>query len=367
MLTSGHSDQVDIDPHSNKRGFLIVNTGSPDSPDKASVRRYLSEFLSDPYVMDTPWLLRMLILHLVILPRRPARSAKLYSKIWTPQGSPLIEISRSFTEKLKLHFNAISDSEIPVVRMAMRYGSPSIKNAMDKMAGEGISRITIFPAFPQFADATITSILTEVKRIARRYQNIKIDYIPSFFDNDLYIKSLSSLINTELSELKEKKGFVPDKILYTFHGLPERQLKKIDVDGKCLTSGCCKDSARASRGCYRAQCFRTAEQLARNIELKLDPIVSFQSRMGRIPWIGPHTEDILKELPASGIRRVAVVAPSFIADCLETLEEIAMGGREIFMSAGGEEYEYIPALNTSELWIQSVSKLLTEGPVHQLS
>ena len=341
-----------------KKGILLVNTGSPDAPTKKAVRRYLKEFLSDPRVMDAPFLIRKAVLYLIILPFRPKRSAALYQKIWTDRGSPLIAIGQEFAEKLQKELDRV-ESGIYRVRLAMRYGHPSLEMAMEAFRREKVDEILLVPLFPQNAEATTGSIVARVREIlSRRKGSPDLKVLPPFYHRNEFLDPLADSLKSGLARLKEE-GFEPDGILFSYHGLPERQIKKNDATGICLTEGCCDHPDSAVSGCYRAQCHATTGAILERVDLPTDAILTtFQSRMGRIPWIGPHTDEILKNRNRYRFERVLILAPAFVADCLETLEELQIQARETFLQAGGKDLRYLPALNAGERWVRSFAGLI---------
>jgi ferrochelatase len=334
-----------------KTGVLLVNLGTPDSPDVRDVRRYLREFLSDPRVIDIPPIPRWLLLNLVILPFRPKQSAAAYAKIWTKLGSPL-----------RVHGDALRDAVARrlgddfVVVLAMRYRKPPISDAIDHLAAVGVDRFVVLPLFPQYSLAATRSAVDAVEQhLARIGNDAPVDIIDAFYDDPGFIQAFASVARPRLD------AFRPDHVLFSYHGLPERQVRATDASGAhCLASDrCCDTITAVNRNCYRAHCFATTRLLAR--ELGLDAAahsLSFQSRLGRTPWITPYTDVVLPELAAKGIKRIAIVCPSFVADCLETLEEIAIRGREQWAELGGESLELVPSLNSEPAWIDAVVAMI---------
>jgi ferrochelatase len=334
-------------------GVLLVNLGTPDAPQPAEVRRYLREFLSDPRVLDIAPLARWLLLNLVILPTRPARSAEAYRKIWRPDGSPLLVHSRDLTDRVRA---ALPD--LPV-ELAMRYGSPSIAAGLAALRARGCDRVVVFPLYPQYAASSTGSTAEAVYRAAAALWNTPyITVVPPFYADPHFIDAFVAVGAPQLAE------FRPDHVLYSFHGLPERHMHKSDLSGAhCLRDDhCCDRIVDANRHCYRAQCHATARALT--ARLGLDPAsttISFQSRLGRAVWIRPYTDIVLPELARRGIKRVAVFCPAFVADCLETLEEIGIRAEEDFKQAGGEALRLVPSLNASPAWVDAVVHLIREA------
>ena len=330
------------------RGLLLINLGSPDAPTTPDVRRYLRQFLSDPRVIDISPLGRWLLLNLIILPFRPAKSAAAYQKIWTPAGSPLLVHSRHLTEKVQA---ALGDGW--KVELAMRYGRPSIPDALERLATT-TDRIVVFPLYPQYAASSTGSSVEEVFRAAsERWVVPPLTTVGDFYDDPGFLDAFAAVGAPILAD-----GY--DHVLFSFHGLPERQIRKCDATGRhCLVRpDCCDHVAEVNRSCYRAQCFATAGAIARRLALPAERYgVSFQSRLGRTPWIRPHTDVVLPELAAAGKKRVAVFCPAFVADCLETVEEIGIRGKESFAAAGGETLTLVPSLNDSPRWVETVAAL----------
>ena len=325
-------------------GVLLLNIGSPDAPTAWSVRRYLREFLSDPRVLDLPAPVRWLLLYGVILPRRPRTSAAAYATVWTAKGSPLIEHTLDLAAAMERGLEK-RRPETFSVQVAMRYGRPSIGAALDEFERLGVRRILVLPLYPQFATSSVGSALAAVYTdLSRRWNSPAVEVLPPFFDEPGYLTVLERSLSASL------RGRDFDHLLFSFHGLPERHIRKSDRSGRCLESGCCDAPQAANSYCYRAQCFTTARLTAEAMGITPDMwSVSFQSRLGRTPWIRPFTDERLLELGRQG-RRLVTAAPSFTADCLETLEELADRGGRSFLEAGGKEYTYLPCLNSDPLW-----------------
>jgi ferrochelatase len=332
-------------------GLLLINLGTPDAPETGAVRRYLREFLSDPRVIDISPIGRFLLLNLVILPFRPARSAEAYRKIWTDRGSPLLFHSRDLTERVRERLGAGWH-----VELAMRYGAPSIAAAMERFRQAGVDRIVVFPLFPQYAASSTGSAVEAVFHAASRQWNVpRLSVIEDFYDDPGMIDAFAAQGRPVIDELRA------DHVLFSFHGLPERQVQKSDDTGRhCLIAeDCCARITTANRNCYRAQCFATARLLAERLGLASDGYtVCFQSRLGRVPWIQPYTDHVLDQLAAAGKKRLAVFCPAFVADCLETVEEIGIRAREQFRAAGGEDLALVPSLNSSPPWADAVVALV---------
>jgi ferrochelatase len=333
---------------------LLVTLGSPSSPRIGDVRRYLREFLSDPRVLDIPRAARWLLLNLVILPFRPRKSAAAYAQIWSDEGSPLLVHSRALRD-------GVAKSLGPgfAVELGMRYGAPSIADALERLAETGVEGIIVVPLYPQYAAASTGSTLAKVFRLAAASWNIpEIQTLGPFYAHSGFISALAAVAKPGLD------AFRPDYVLLSYHGLPERQIRKSDIAGRqCLeTPDCCKTIGATNRFCYRAQCFATSRALAAALELSPDDYdLAFQSRLGRTPWIRPHTDVVLPQLAARGIRRLAVICPSFVADCVETLEEIGIRARTQWREVGGEELLLVPCINAHPAWVETLAQMVREA------
>lgn len=333
--------------------LLLVNLGSPASTEVADVRRYLNQFLMDPYVIDLPWPLRRLLVSLILI-KRPAASAHAYASIWWDEGSPLIVLSRRLQQAMQAHWTR------GPVELAMRYGEPSIETSLQHLAEQGVREVTLAPLYPQFADSTTTTVIEETKRVLReRGLKLRLSILPPFFEQAEYLDALAASAKPYLEQ-----PF--DHLLLSFHGLPERHLHKLDPSGHCLKGAdCCRTaSAEVLACCYRAQCLRSAELFAARLGLQPQQwSVSFQSRLGRAKWIEPYTETRLDELVAQGVKKLLVMCPAFVADCIETLEEIGDRGREQFVAAGGESLQLVPCLNDHPDWAAALKTLCERAPL----
>ncbi len=337
-----------------RQGLLLVNLGTPDAPETGAVRRYLREFLFDPRVLDIPAPLRWGLLELLILPTRPARSAQAYRKVWTEAGSPLLVHGRALAAQLA---HALGPQW--VVELGMRYGNPSLASALEKLAAAGARTITLLPLYPQYASSSTGSTLERVQQLSGAAWNVPaLRVVQPFFDHPAFLDAWVEVARPVLAQAQ------PDHVLFSFHGLPERQVLKSDVSGKhCLQSaGCCDVAVPENRWCYRAQCFSTARSLAGRLGVKAEDFtVSFQSRLGRTPWLKPYTDLLLPELVQKGVRRLAVLCPAFVADCLETLEEIGIRAQQDFLRAGGESLTLVPSLNAHPAWVRALVQMVREG------
>jgi ferrochelatase len=332
-------------------GALLINLGTPNSPRVSHVRRYLREFLSDPLVLDMPAMQRWLLLNLVIHPFRPRRSARAYAKVWMPEGSPLLVHGRALRDRLA---EKLGDEY--VVELAMRYGKPSIPAALERLSAADLARIVVLPLFPQYSTATAGSTLARLEGSVAAVADLPpIDSVGPFYQAPGFISAFAAVARPRLD------AFRPDFVLFSFHGLPERQLLGADRTGHhCLASEvCCDTLGDVNRDCYRAQCFATARALAAALELGAEAhSVAFQSRLGRTPWIGPHTDRVLPQLAQRGVKRLAVISPSFVADCLETLEEIGIRARAQWLALGGEDLSLVPSLNAHPAWVAAVADMI---------
>ncbi len=316
-----------------RTAVLLVNLGTPDEPTAPALRRHLAEFLSDPRVVEiSPRFVWWFILHGVILRTRPKQSAAKYATVWMPEGSPLAVWTARQAAALGTQLAARGHDVL--VRHAMRYGNPSIATVMDQLRTEGATRVLVLPAYPQYAAATTASISDKVLQwstAARRMPELR--FINEYHDDPGYIAALAARLRTHWAE--HGRG---DKLVLSFHGVPERSLLLGDP--------------------YHCQCHKTARLLADALGLPRDQvIVTFQSRFGKAKWLEPYTEPTLEKLAAEGLKRVDVMCPGFVADCLETLEEIAQEAREAFLAAGGERFDYVPCLNDDAAWIDALASL----------
>lgn len=311
------------------------------------MRSYLRQFLSDPKVIDIPAVARFLLLNFLILPFRPRKTSAAYAKIWTDQGSPLIVYSQHLQAGLEAELNRRRPG-VYKVRLAMRYGQPDVRTALEAFENDGVGRILVLPLYPQYATSSYGSALADLyQAAAERWNTPPLEVLPPFFDEPGYITVLAGSL---LAALGQKKI---DHFLFSFHGLPERHIQKSGGAQHCLQSlDCCERPGNQQLlYCYRAQCYQNARLTAAAMGLAEGSwSVSFQSRLGRTPWVRPFTDERLRELAASGLR-IATAAPSFTADCLETLEELAMAGKDDFLAGGGKEFTYLPCLNADPAWV----------------
>lgn len=331
------------------KAVLLVNLGSPDSPSVPDVRRYLNEFLMDGRVIDTAWPLRRLIVGMILI-NRPKESAHAYQSVWTKEGSPLVVTSKNTQKLLQARV------QVPV-ELAMRYQNPSVPDVVKKLAGQGVTELLLIPLFPHYAMSSYeTAVVWVQENIAKLAPQMKLKVRKPYYDSPDYISALGAVAAPAL-----KTDY--DHLLFSFHGIPERHLRKSDPTKQhCLTfDKCCEVKSPAHDFCYRHQCYQTAKSLASWCGLPKDKwSVSFQSRLGRDPWLKPYTDFELERLPKEGVKKLVVISPAFVADCLETIEEIGMRGRESFLEAGGESYTLIPCLNEHPAWISALENMVKE-------
>ncbi|MBU6400169.1 MAG: ferrochelatase [Verrucomicrobia bacterium] len=337
------------------KGVLLVNLGSPDSFAVRDVRRYLREFLMDERVIDTSFLSRFLVVNAFILPFRPRQTAEAYAKIWWPEGSPLIVISRRVQAELQRRVS------VPV-ELAMRYQNPSIETGLRRVLDRDVDDLLLVPLYPHYAMSSYETVVVKVREtLLRLAPATALTVQPPFYSDPRYVDAL-------VAAAADPLGGGYDHLLFSFHGVPERHLRKSDPTGfHCLASErCCVTPGPAQATCYRAHCFATVEAFVRHAGIPREKYsVAFQSRLGRDPWLKPYTDHELVRLASTGIRKLAVMCPSFVADCLETLEEIGLRGKESFLAAGGQQLTFIPCLNEHPRWLAALEAMVTdfvEGP-----
>jgi len=332
--------------------LLLVNLGSPASTSVADVRRYLNQFLMDPYVIDLPWPVRRLLVSLILI-KRPEQSAHAYASIWWDEGSPLVVLTRRLQAAMHAHWPH------GPVEVAMRYGQPALPEVLKRLAAQGVRKVTLAPLYPQFADSTVTTVIElATQTIAQHQLPLEMLVLQPFYDQPSYIDALVASARPYLQDDY-------DHLLLSFHGLPERHLKKLDPTGNhCFQSAdCCQQACANVRAvCYRSQCLASAAAFAKAMGIADGKwSASFQSRLGRAKWIEPYTETRLDELAKAGVKRLLVMCPAFVADCIETLEEIGDRGREQFIEAGGEELVLVPCLNDHPQWARTLARLCEEA------
>ncbi|MDO4228811.1 MAG: ferrochelatase [Capnocytophaga sp.] len=335
------------------KGVLLVNLGSPDSTEVEDVKQYLDEFLMDERVIDFPFVLRSFIVRGIILRSRPAKTAKAYKKIWWEEGSPLIVITKRLISKLQQQLS------LPM-EMAMRYGNPSIEYGLQQLKNKGVTDVLLLPLYPQYAMATTETIEVLAEKLVKtKFKEMKLTKFPAFYDRPEYIEALTKVTKSHL----EKYDF--DHLLFSYHGVPERHLYKTvkTKNHKKITDHqyCCQPNTEESKRCYRTHCFETTRQLVAQLGLEENQYSqSFQSRLGIDKWLEPFTSDKVVELAKSGVKKLAVITPAFVSDCIETLEEIEMEAGKEFLHNGGEEFKMIPCLNDDDMWVSALAKWIRQ-------
>lgn len=331
------------------KGILLVNLGSPKSTKVEDVKEYLDEFLMDEKVIDYRWFFRTLLVRGIILNTRPKKSAAAYETVWTDEGSPLIVI----TEKIQKKLQRLVD--VPV-EIGMRYAEPSIETGIRKLTEQGVTEVVLFPLYPQYAMSTTETVIEKAEDVRKKhFPDLKINYVQAFYNREIYIDCLAESIREKLPE-----NF--DALQFSYHGVPERHIYKTDPTNTCNLNDCCaRESNPSHQFCYRHQCYSVTEQVIKKLDLpKEKVIVTFQSRLGNDKWIEPYTDTTLENLGQRNIKNLAIVCPAFVSDCLETLEEISVEGKEQFLHGGGENFHYIPCLNDEDRWIEVVKTLCEE-------
>lgn len=325
-----------------KQAILLVNLGSPDSPNVPDVKKYLDEFLMDGRVIDAPYLLRAFLVKGIILNTRPKKSAQAYKSIWWEEGSPLIVLSERLQRKVE------EMSKLPI-GLGMRYGNPSIETGIADLAktNPDLEEFLLVPLYPHYAMSSYETVVVKAEEILKKkFPNLKMNVKKHFFDDEDYLDILSDSIQSALPEDY-------DHLLFSYHGIPERHIRKSDITkGHCLNNGeCCNTPSPAHEFCYRHQVFETTKSVVKRLNLPQEKYsTSFQSRLGKDPWLQPFTDFVINEMPAKGIKKLVVVCPAFVSDCLETIEEIGIEAREEFIKHGGEEFTLIPCLNENDSW-----------------
>jgi len=333
-----------------KKGVLLVNLGTPDSPKNSDVRKYLREFLTDKRVIDIPWLPRQLLVKGIIAPFRAPSSAKSYKEIWDDErGSPLLYHSQDLHKKVE---EKLGDGY--QVELAMRYQSPSINDALERLRGNNVDDITVLPLFPHYASASGGSVIDKVMEITGSWLTVpNIRFISSFYDHPKFIDAF-----VEKGQMFNHADY--DHVLFSYHGLPERHLRKSDTNNHCLQKeNCCGSICDNNKMCYSAQCHDTTRLLAERLGISPENYTTcYQSRLGKDPWVQPYTIKVLEELAHAGKKNLLVFSPAFVADCLETIFEIAVEYQEDFEKWGGEHVQMVESLNDSDTWVDCVIDLV---------
>ena len=332
-----------------KKGILLVNLGTPDAPTKSAVYRYLKQFLLDRRVIDYPWLRRNLLVRGLILPFRTGASTKLYQQLWTKNGSPL----KYYGEQLTNGVQKILGNDY-AVQLAMRYQKPSIKSGLNTLLSKQLSEIVVLPLFPQYASASTGSVYEEVMQVLSKKETIpNLRFINSFYD-------YPPMIDVFVENAQQYDFNQYDHILFSYHGLPERQLTKADNANHCLQSkDCCQQITANNQFCYSAQCYATTAAIVKKLGLQPHQYtVCFQSRLGK-KWIQPYTDKVIEQLAAKNAKRLLIFSPAFVADCLETTVEISLEYQEEFEKLGGEKVDLVESLNIHPKWVKGVADLVT--------
>jgi ferrochelatase len=329
-----------------KRGIILLNLGSPDSTEVKDVKKYLMEFLMDGRVIDYPYIFRLLLVGGIIAPFRAPKSAEAYKSVWTKDGSPLIVITKQLQQALQ----PLLDEPVEI---AMRYGNPSMESAYENLLRRvpELDEVIAIPLYPHYAMSSYETAVEHAKDVHKKQKySFKLSFVKPFYNEPHYINALTESIKPYLQQDY-------DQVLFSYHGLPQRHMTKADPTNRhCLkVENCCEVASVAHKTCYRHQCWTTTQLLSKNLTIPKEKVgFSFQSRLGQEEWLKPYTALRLEQLPKEGIKKLVILCPAFVSDCLETLEEIAIAGKESFLHAGGESFTVIPCLNTNPLWVQSL-------------
>jgi ferrochelatase len=333
----------------NKTGVLLINLGTPDSPSVGDVRSYLAQFLNDPRVIDIPWLLRKILVNLIIVPFRAPKSAKVYQQLWTVDGSPLLYHSKQAQELLQEQLGNSFD-----VHLAMRYKNPSLPMALEKMREQNYKKIVVLPMFPQYASASTGSALEEVMRIVKNWWVIpELKIISQYYDHADFIAAF-------VDRGKQYRIADYDHVLFSYHGLPERQVDKVYQKGLCSDHDCENEITEENKYCYKAASYATTRLLAAQLNIPKEKYtVCFQSRLDK-KWLKPFSDEVVKACAQKGMKKILVFSPAFTADCLETIVEIGHEYQGIFEANGGDKVQLVPSLNDHPLWIKCLKRLVLE-------
>lgn len=334
-----------------KTGVLLINLGTPDNPGTPAVRKYLTQFLNDPRVIDISAAGRFFLVNGLIVPFRSSKSAKLYKEIWNENGSPLLFHTKNLAGKVA---QKLGDDF--AVEFAMRYQSPSIETALESLRKKHPKRIVVLPLYPQYASSSTGSTMQAVMEIIKNWEVIpEIHFHSNFYNNE-------SVIDCYVNNARQFKLADYDHVIFSYHGLPERQIKKASAhygENSCFMGTCCESITEKNQYCYRANCFNTTQRIAQKLQLPKERYtISFQSRLGRSEWIKPYTDVVLKERAAKGDKKLLIFSPAFVADCLETIYEIGVEYNELFKEHGGESVTLVPSLNSNEDWVSAVAEMI---------
>lgn len=337
-----------------KKGILLVNLGTPDSPEKSDVKKYLDQFLMDDRVIDINPIGRNFLVRGIIIPKRASNSSNIYKEIWTEKGSPLMVYGESLRNQL-----AEKLGEDYHVELAMRYQNPSLENALKKLQKLNLDSITVVPLFPQYASATTGSIHQLVMEVVSQWQIIPpLKFINNYCDHPGMAKIFADNARKHL----QSENW--DHILFSYHGVPQRQMKKADISKQhCLVvEDCCKTYQESNKFCYTAQCYQTTKAIAAELGLSEDEYtLCFQSRLGKEPWMQPYTSTVLEDLAKKGVKRILVLIPAFVADCIETIYEIGVEYQEEFVHFGGEKVQMVESLNDNPAWVEVLEEIISKA------
>ncbi|MFT6844548.1 MAG: ferrochelatase [Flavobacteriales bacterium] len=328
-------------------GVLLVNLGTPDSPKTSDVRKYLTQFLNDPRVIDIPWLLRKILVNLIIVPFRSSKSAAIYRKVWTDKGSPLLLFGQELKEKVQ---EELGDDVH--VSFAMRYQSPSMDSVLEEMRLMNFAKIIIVPLYPQYASSSTGSTMQRIMEIVSKWYVIpELNIMSQFYDNEEFLDAVA-----ERGAQYDLNDY--DHVLFSYHGLPERQVDKVYADGLCNDRDCTHELDRENQFCYKAACYATTREIVKRLQIPEDKhTVCFQSRLDQ-KWIKPFSDDVVADFGDKGMKKLLVFSPAFVADCLETTIEIGDEYQEIFEEHGGEKVELVESLNIQPSWVKAVSNMI---------
>jgi len=330
-----------------KKALIIINIGTPDKPEKKAVRRFLFEFLNDRLVIDIPWLLQKILVNLIIIPFRLNNSTGLYKRLWTKDGSPLLFFQSRLVKKLNDKLSGEYD-----VYSAMRYGNPSLKYVLRQIENKKYDELVVLPHYPQYATSTTLSTINKVKQELKKWKTLpKVKYIKQFYDDPAFINAFVHQINKH--NINDY-----DHVIFSYHGLPDRQVNKLHPDIKSPQCTCHEIMPKHGKNCYKATCYQTTRLMAKELQLPKEKYsVSFQSRLSK-NWLMPFTDEVLQLLLSEGKKRILVVSPAFVTDCLETEVEIGYEYNEEFLKNGGEKLQLVESLNDSDVWVEGIAQII---------
>jgi len=333
-----------------KKGILLINLGTPDSPSTTDVRKYLTEFLNDPYVIDINWFARTLLVNLIIVPFRAPKSAEIYQKLWTEKGSPLLYYSEEVQKKLQNELGNEYD-----VQLAMRYKNPSMNSVIQSMEEQNYDEILVIPLYPQYATSSTKTCIEKAKKLFNKWdKQPAIKYVDYFYDNPLFIEAI-------IEQAKQYNLTEYDHVLFSYHGLPVRQLTKVHAGKTCEELNCKTEINKQNQFCYQAQCYATTRSLVQKLNLKsADYSIGFQSRLDD-KWVKPYSDQLVEQFAKEGKKNVLAFSPAFVADCLETTIEISDEYQEIFTENGGDKLQLVPSLNSHPLWISTLKDIVLKN------